>query len=163
MAFVRVIIALAIVGAVITPTLAKDIAVGDESGWKLNFDYQAWAEGKEFHIGDRLIFNYTKESHNVLKVDGVGFQQCAKPDGIEPLNSGNDVITLASPGKKWYICGVANHCASGMKLVINVTPNLGSSAPAPSPSSTPESAAVREMALTFFAGMISAFGIFMMI
>lgn len=54
MAFELVIIALAIVAAVITPTLAKDIIVGDESRWTLNFDYKAWAQGKEFHVGDRL-------------------------------------------------------------------------------------------------------------
>lgn len=108
------------------------------------------------------VFNYTKGSHNVLKVDGVGFQQCAKPDGVEPLISGNDVITLATTGKKWYICGVSNHCTSGMRLVINVTPELGSPAPAPSYNSNPGSAAVREMVPRFFAWMISAFGVFMM-
>ena len=23
-------------------------------GWTINFDYQAWAQGKEFHVGDTL-------------------------------------------------------------------------------------------------------------
>ena len=74
------------------------------------------------------------------------------------------MITLASPGKKWYICGMDNHCASGMKLAVDVTtPDLGSPASAPAPSSNPGSAAVRKMAPTFFAWIIAAFGAFLMV
>lgn len=35
-------------------TMAKDIIVGDDNGWKLNFDYQAWAKDKVFKVGDTL-------------------------------------------------------------------------------------------------------------
>ncbi|KAF6144438.1 hypothetical protein GIB67_024665, partial [Kingdonia uniflora] len=51
----------------------------------------------------------------------------------------NDVITLATPRKKWYICGVGKHCEVGdHKLVITVLPEVTS--PAPSPQSlTPTS------------------------
>lgn len=35
-------------------TLAKEFIVGDESGWRIGFNYQAWAEGKEFRVGDKL-------------------------------------------------------------------------------------------------------------
>lgn len=34
--------------------MAKDIVVGDDSGWKLDFDYQAWAKDKVFQVGDTL-------------------------------------------------------------------------------------------------------------
>lgn len=34
--------------------MAKDIIVGDNDGWKLNFDYQAWAKDKVFQVGDTL-------------------------------------------------------------------------------------------------------------
>ena len=43
--------------AVIAPTITawgKVHIVGDDAGWKLNFDYQAWAYGKTFHVGDKL-------------------------------------------------------------------------------------------------------------
>lgn len=43
---------LATFGPIITS--AKDFIVGDQSGWTVGFDYQAWAAGKEFHIGDKL-------------------------------------------------------------------------------------------------------------
>ncbi|KAF5205889.1 mavicyanin-like, partial [Thalictrum thalictroides] len=34
--------------------LAKLFVVGDETGWTIGFDYQGWANGKEFHVGDQL-------------------------------------------------------------------------------------------------------------
>ncbi|KAM7529907.1 hypothetical protein LguiB_033317 [Lonicera macranthoides] len=49
---------------------------------------------------------------------------------------GNDMIVLATPGRKWYICGVGQHCAvGGQKLVINVNPaGLMATTPSVSPS-----------------------------
>lgn len=45
-----------IIFAIAFPALvsAKEFTVGDKKGWTINFDYQAWAKGKEFHVGDRL-------------------------------------------------------------------------------------------------------------
>ncbi|XP_059658379.1 blue copper protein-like [Cornus florida] len=102
---------------------AKKFIVGDDNGWTPYFNYQAWAEGKKFVVGDKLVFNYPVGAHNVFKVNGTGFQECIKPPLSEALTTGNDVITLATPGRKWYICGVAKHCAVGnQKLVITVLP-----------------------------------------
>ncbi|KAK4398120.1 UNVERIFIED_CONTAM: Lamin-like protein [Sesamum radiatum] len=118
------------------PAFATDYVVGDESGWTLGVNYTAWAEGKEFYVGDRLIFQYAEGVHNVYKVNGTAFQQCTVPPPSEALSSGSDVITLAAAGRKWYICGVGNHCASGMKLVITVASSVApASAPAPGPTS----------------------------
>nr|XP_043630485.1 blue copper protein-like [Erigeron canadensis] len=126
---------------------ATQFIVGDDYGWTLNFDYQAWAKGKEFVVGDKIVFKYPYGKHNVYKVDGNGFQRCVASATNESLSSGYDVITLATPGRKWYICGIGNHCVSGgMKLVIDVTPQWTPAptiapsasfplAPAPGPSS----------------------------
>ncbi|KAD6453476.1 hypothetical protein R6Q59_015360 [Mikania micrantha] len=114
----------------------KVFIVGDDSGWTLNFDYQTWAMGKEFVVGDTLVFIYSAGAHNVYKVNGTDFQQCNIPVSSVPLVSGYDVVTLTTPGKKWYICGVGTHCKTGgMKLVINVLPKSTYS-PAPSPWSS---------------------------
>ncbi|KAK9927401.1 hypothetical protein M0R45_024585 [Rubus argutus] len=87
-----------------------------------------------FFVGDNLVFNYQEGVHNVLKVNGTGFKQCAAPAGTVPLTSGNDVINLSTPGRKWYICGAPNHCAvGGQKLAITVMPS--SFAPGASPVS----------------------------
>ncbi|KAG8374812.1 hypothetical protein BUALT_Bualt10G0034500 [Buddleja alternifolia] len=127
------IIVVAIAGA---PAFATDYVVGDDAGWTLGVNYTAWAQGKQFYVGDRLIFKYGVGAHNVYKVNGTAFQQCMVPSPSESLSSGNDVITLTTSGRKWYICGVGSgtHCASGMKLVITVTYWSLSPVPAPAPA-----------------------------
>ncbi|KAJ6854915.1 mavicyanin [Populus alba x Populus x berolinensis] len=112
------LIALALVTIFLpTLTMAAEHIVGDDQGWTINFNYTR-ASGKVFHVGDTLVFNY-KPPHNLFKVDGAGFKDCAATG--EPIASGNDIITVSSPGKKWYICGYGKHCSElGQKLVINV-------------------------------------------
>ncbi|KAI3727547.1 hypothetical protein L6452_16163 [Arctium lappa] len=127
------IIFIATLVALATLISATEYTVGDENGWTLDFDYQTWVQGKHFFVGDKLVFNYPSGKHNVLRVNGTSFQQCIMSSSNEALTSGNDVITLLSPGRKWYICGVGKHCElRNMKLVINVE----SMSPAPSPSTS---------------------------
>ncbi|XVF51608.1 hypothetical protein PTKIN_Ptkin04bG0197900 [Pterospermum kingtungense] len=147
------IIAAVVAFSAIPSSLATEFVVGDDKGWSLDFDYQGWPAGKEFRVGDKLVFNYTPGVHNVLRVNGTEFQQCAAADNIVPLITGNDVITLATPGRKWYICGVAKHCAArNMKLNITVLSQAGSPSSAPIPNS-PTSAA-RGNAVSSFHGWI---------
>ncbi|KAH7514059.1 hypothetical protein FEM48_Zijuj11G0048300 [Ziziphus jujuba var. spinosa] len=146
MASPQLFIILAIAAIFIPSISAVEFVVGDDKGWTVNFDYQSWAQGKVFRVGDTLVFKYPQGAHNVLRVNGTGFQQCQAPEGTEALTSGNDVITLATPGRKWYICGVSRHCEVGnQKLLITVLPQqlspVYSPAPSPSPSSVPSSPA----------------------
>lgn len=97
----------------------------------------------------------------MLKVNGTGFQQCAAPAGTEALASGNDVITIATPGRKWYICGVSAHCVAGnQKLFITVLPAQVSS-PTSSPSLTPslESTATRSTTAATFGWIAGTVGL----
>ena len=34
--------------------MATEFTVGDDQGWTINFDYEAWAKEKVFHVGDKL-------------------------------------------------------------------------------------------------------------
>ena len=45
---------LAIVATLVPSILATEFVVGDDKGWTVNFDCQAWAQGKEFYVGDTL-------------------------------------------------------------------------------------------------------------
>ncbi|KAL9167346.1 hypothetical protein ABFS82_05G091000 [Erythranthe guttata] len=120
---ITMIIALAVAPA----AFATDYTVGDDSGWKLGVNYTEWAEGKNFRVGDTIMFMYKSGAHNVMKVNGSDFQKCASSNETAvPLTTGNDVIPLATPGKKWYICTVGEHCSKGMKLVITVSGAEGS-------------------------------------
>ncbi|KAM5572687.1 blue copper protein 1a-like [Rosa sericea] len=156
MASSKLFIVLAIL-AIVSPTiLATDFIVGDDKGWTINVDYQAWAQEKLFYVGDNLVFNYPEGAHNVLKVNGTGFQECAAPAGTVALTSGQDVINLATPGRKWYICGVSKHCEVGpQKLFITVMP----ASFAPSPSPTTSAATISSVNGARFAWMIIVIGI----
>ncbi|KAF6140214.1 hypothetical protein GIB67_000262 [Kingdonia uniflora] len=93
--------------------LANEVVVGDNSGWTIKFDYQVWAAGKEFHIGDKLVFKYPVGAHNVHKVNAANFQDCVAPLEAIPLAN----IAMSEVG--------------GQKLVITVLPEVGSPAPSP--------------------------------
>nr|KJB44409.1 hypothetical protein B456_007G251100 [Gossypium raimondii] len=150
MAIHRSLVIFAIV-ALKTPaiSLATDFVVGDDDRWKLGIKYEDWAKGKQFFVGDTLVFKYNATVHNVYKVKGDNFKSCTVPSN-NSLGSftGNDTIKLATTGNKWYICGVNGHCDGGMKLKITV---LDGTAPAPAPS-----AASTLLATNFqiFLGMI---------
>ncbi|KAL6327973.1 hypothetical protein AAG906_031317 [Vitis piasezkii] len=118
--------------------MATEFTIGDDQGWTINFDYEAWAKEKVFHVGDKLVFKYTAGRHNVFKVNGTAFTNCTIPPANEAITTGNDVITLATLGRKWYICGVNDHCANyGQKLVITVLEESASPAPALSNPTAP--------------------------
>ncbi|XVE64959.1 hypothetical protein DITRI_Ditri07aG0143500 [Diplodiscus trichospermus] len=137
-------------------SLATEFVVGDDKEWSLDFDYQGWAAGKEFRVGDKLVFKYTSGVHNVFRVNGTEFQQCQAADNAVPLTTGNDVITLATPGRKWYICGVARHCtARNMKLNITVLSQVGSPSSAPTPTPSTSSSSEKGNAASKFYGWIA--------
>ncbi|WCJ43595.1 Blue copper protein [Euphorbia peplus] len=145
--------------AIILPAvaMATEYVVGDAEGWKVGPDYTKWAADKMFMVGDTLVFKY-QSPHNVYKVDGVGFKDC-KPSG-DLLNTGNDTITLAKPGKKWYICGYLDHCSKGQKLVIDVMAN----GPMPSPGPASPSSGYRLMSISsYYKIVVTAFLGFMAI
>ncbi|KAL8208476.1 hypothetical protein R6Q57_007888 [Mikania cordata] len=97
----------------------KVYLVGDCKGWCPNFDYKAWVTGKDFYMGDQLVFNYTKGQHNVIKVDEAALKQCNLPaDPNEAMESGYDVVTLTAMGGIGFTSGVGKDCESGMKLFL---------------------------------------------
>ncbi|KAL2333290.1 hypothetical protein Fmac_014503 [Flemingia macrophylla] len=136
MALSPFVITLVVIATIFLPSIAmaKEIVVGGDHGWTIGFDYAAWAADKTFQVGDTLVFNYDVGKHNVFKVNGTLFLSCTVPPASEALSTGSDRIVLATPGRKWYICGVAGHCSAGQKLVITVQPQTQSPTLPPSPA-----------------------------
>uniref|UniRef100_A0A1D1XKN9 Blue copper protein n=1 Tax=Anthurium amnicola TaxID=1678845 RepID=A0A1D1XKN9_9ARAE len=128
-----VIVGVVAVGVLLPAVTAMDYMVGEGDGWRPGYNYTYWTMGKEFRVGDSLVFMYPKGKHNVYKVTGPEFKDCTVPNNGPALDSGSDTVHLATEGKKWYLCGVKDHCKKGQKLVINVLAALPA-APAPSPS-----------------------------
>jgi hypothetical protein len=117
--------------AILVPSiLGTEFMVGDDKGWTMNYDYQNWAKGKEFHVGDKLI-NFSVQ-FIITHWECTLLLKLMARAGNETLTSGNDVIPLETAGNKWYICGVAKHCEAGnQKLTITVSENNSSAAFAP--------------------------------
>ncbi|WVZ15888.1 hypothetical protein V8G54_013454 [Vigna mungo] len=99
----------------------ENYIVGDSYGWIDFVDFNNWCYGKEFHVGDVLVFNYDSSQHNVLQVDSTVYESCIKDSYMKRFTSGNDSVILEKGGA-WFICGVDDHCENGQKLHINVTP-----------------------------------------
>ncbi|KAK8937252.1 hypothetical protein KSP39_PZI012529 [Platanthera zijinensis] len=124
-------IAVAVLPAIVSVE-ATNFLVGEDDGWSLGVNFAEWAEGKQFKVGDTLVFQYKAVEHDVFSVSESDFNSCTAPVSIQHLLPDTYEITLTSPGRKWYICGKGNHCQSGMKLSIDVIAETD--APSPSPA-----------------------------
>ncbi|KAI4352030.1 hypothetical protein L6164_006320 [Bauhinia variegata] len=96
--------------------------VGDTYGWTDSTNFSSWTAGKEFHVGDLLVFNYDNMVHNVLQVNSTAYEGCIKDTYAEKFDGGNDTLLLSEVGKYWFICGVSDHCENGQKLGIVAIP-----------------------------------------
>ncbi|XP_051230172.1 chemocyanin-like [Lolium perenne] len=115
---VTVVVALLLVCVLFNARVADSAVynVGDSSGWSFNTD--SWSTGKRFKAGDVLVFKYDATAHDVVAVSAAGYRACAKPaSGARVYKSGADRVTLAR-GTNYFICSIAGHCQSGMKIAV---------------------------------------------
>ncbi|KAH9324903.1 hypothetical protein KI387_005081 [Taxus chinensis] len=145
-----------------TTVEARDIIVGDDSGWTLNgFNYTAWAQGQKFAVGDNLVFKYDSALHDVYMVGGIAFKNCSTEKKLASFNTGNDIVPLSMAGNMWFLCSVSGHCENGMKFKITVVAAETSDTPTESPTATPPttggapslSSAASTFILLIFAGL----------
>ncbi|CAN6214553.1 unnamed protein product [Urochloa humidicola] len=115
---------------------ATKYTVGDASGWTTTGDYATWASGKKFKLGDTLVFNYAGGAHTVDEVSAADYAACSSSKALSSDSAGSTTVTLKTAGKHYFICGVAGHCSSGMKLVVDVAA-AKAAAPAPAPAVAP--------------------------
>ncbi|CAN4104825.1 unnamed protein product [Withania somnifera] len=133
----RILMSLAAIGNLLGSAMATNYTVGSPNGgWDQSTDVQAWAASRTFFVGDNLIFSYAL-SHSVLEVTKAGFESCQITSPLAIYTGGMTVITLASVGKRYFICGTGGHChVGGMKLEINILAKTSPPPPA-KPASTP--------------------------
>ncbi|CAL1414718.1 unnamed protein product [Linum trigynum] len=116
--------------------------VGDSFGWNIPTSgasqFQNWAAGKDFMVGDILVFNYTAGAHNVAEVTSDAFTACTTVNPISLDSNPPSRITLTTAGEHFYLCAIPGHCSAGQQLSINVS-GAGSTSPSPSGSTTPSS------------------------
>ncbi|KAG6537890.1 blue copper protein 1a-like [Zingiber officinale] len=143
---------LAIATVMVPVAMAADIVVGDDNGWRQDFNYTEWAANNMFMLGDNLVFKYDRAIHSVVAVGGDDFRTCNVSNGaIRRFDSGNDVIQLNTTGKRWYVCGVVEHCINGQKLAIEVLPAMS-----PPPNSSTSNQVMSHAYQTLMAVLIAA-------
>ncbi|GMY07396.1 uclacyanin 1 [Fagus crenata] len=97
--------------------------VGRSFGWRIPANisfYQDWAKPKNFTAGDKLVFLYTTDLHNVLEVKKEDYDACTHKHVINKYDSGPTIFEVTKPGDHYFICGLKNNCQSGQKLSISV-------------------------------------------
>ncbi|XP_076916461.1 mavicyanin-like [Bidens hawaiensis] len=102
-------------------TEAKEYFVGDDKGWEQHVDYKAWAAGKDFRVGDMLVFELKHINHNILVVDEDGYNRCCGASRVVDVRQvGKHPIVLTYPGTFGFISNVADDCPNGMKILVTV-------------------------------------------
>lgn len=101
---------------------ATTYEVGDSDGWTTKKDsYYHWAEDKEFHVGDSLIFEYDHDYNDATQVSGaLEYELCDSSSNKTVYNTGYDVVTLTELGFHYFITSNHARCESGQKLHVLV-------------------------------------------
>ncbi|CAL9114628.1 unnamed protein product, partial [Musa textilis] len=127
----RALMAVAIMAAMAGFARGRNYVVGAPTGgWDISTNYTLWASTKTFYPGDTLTFLYGS-SHDVLEVTSVAYGSCGAPSNpISSDKSGNTTVALKAAGTRYFICGTAGHCRSGMKMAVRSLVGLAAALPA---------------------------------
>ncbi|CAK9187051.1 unnamed protein product [Ilex paraguariensis] len=132
------LMSLATAALIINGAMATNYTVGGPNrGWDTSSKLQSWATSQTFLVGDNLDFQYTP-NHDVLEVSKADYDSCTGSNPLQSYSGGTTTIPLASPGKRYFICGTSGHCSQGMKVEIDTL--AASTPPAASPNNPPTAA-----------------------
>ncbi|KAK1432684.1 hypothetical protein QVD17_09582 [Tagetes erecta] len=119
--------------------LAEQHVVGGKQGWDESTDFDSWASGQTFKVGDTLIFKYSP-MHNVAELGSESaYKSCDVGSATNSMSDGNSVVKLTKVGTRYFACGTTGHCDQGMKVKITTVSASSDSSPSSSSSSTPTS------------------------
>ncbi|XP_071731270.1 basic blue protein-like [Rutidosis leptorrhynchoides] len=131
---------------VMSLTLLKQISaeqhvVGGKQGWDESTDFDTWASGETFKVGDTLVFKYSP-MHSVAELGSESdYKKCNVGSATNSMSDGNSVVKLTKAGTRYFACGTSGHCGQGMKVKITtVSSGSSSSSSSPSPSSSSSNA-----------------------
>lgn len=82
------------------------------------------------------MFNYGG-SHSVDEVKEADYTACSSSSVIKSHTGGTTSIPLSAVGPRYFICSTIGHCASGMKLQVNVLAANSTQNPTPTPTANP--------------------------
>ncbi|KAJ3682138.1 hypothetical protein LUZ60_014711 [Juncus effusus] len=105
--------------------ICEQYKVGDLDSWGIPPSsrpnvYSLWSQAHKFHLGDSLLFLYPPSEDSVIQVTEKAYNSCAVSDPIMKMEDGNSVYNLTTPGRFYFISGIAAHCLKNQKLAIDV-------------------------------------------
>jgi hypothetical protein len=87
--------------------------------WKLIARLLAWFAAFQYGAG-----------HSVLEVSEADHSACSTSNPLRTHDGDSSTtVPLTKPGTRYFICGAAGHCASGMKLAVTVSDGGATSSP----------------------------------
>jgi len=81
---------------------------------------------------------YAGGAHTVDEVSAADYASCSSSNALSSDSAGSTTVTLKTAGKHYFICGVAGHCSSGMKLAVYLA---AAAAPEPALATTSDASA----------------------
>ncbi|KAG7584143.1 Phytocyanin domain [Arabidopsis suecica] len=104
----------------------KIYKVGDSRGWSVynSYYYYKWSEGKQFHVGDTLFFEYNKYLNDVREISNdLDFKSCEPNSTVAVYKTGHDLVKLTKPGVYYFVSLKTGLCQAGIKLQVTVQPS----------------------------------------
>ncbi|KAJ9562583.1 hypothetical protein OSB04_007743, partial [Centaurea solstitialis] len=136
--------------------LAEQHVVGGKQGWDESTDFDSWASGQTFKVGDTLVFKYSP-MHSVAELGSESeYKKCDVGAAANSMSDGNSVVKLTKAGTRYFACGTAGHCDQGMKVKITTVSgsSSGSSTSSSNAAPTTDSGATNIAGSFVFAAIV---------
>ncbi|KAL8231642.1 hypothetical protein R6Q57_001420 [Mikania cordata] len=143
--------------------LAEQHVVGGKQGWDESTDFDSWASGQTFRVGDTLVFKYSP-LHNVAELGSESdYKNCDVGSATNSMSDGNSVVKLTKEGTRYFACATSGHCAQGMKLKITTVSSSSPSSSTTTSSSTPTSTSTSTSGATCASDLFALVAAFLVI
>ncbi|KAL3519386.1 hypothetical protein ACH5RR_017535 [Cinchona calisaya] len=136
--------------------------VGDDKGWAPSTDLVSWFTGRVFRVGDKIWFAYPATEESIMELQtSEEFYSCDLSNPIRMYTKGLDKVSLDSEGVRFFTSGNSENCKNGLKLPVNVQPQVKNEMLAAAPTTPSASPHFTELSFTalFVALALSYMGI----
>ncbi|XP_010928884.1 mavicyanin isoform X1 [Elaeis guineensis] len=102
-----------------------DHVVGGDQGWDAASDVAAWSTDRVFRVGDNIWFTYSASRESIIRLGSKEeFESCELSNPIKMYTSGLDRVRLDGAGALYFSSGKLENCQNGLKLHVQVVPQV---------------------------------------
>ncbi|KAG1364258.1 uclacyanin 1 [Cocos nucifera] len=102
-----------------------DHVVGGDQGWDAASDVAAWSTNRVFMVGDNIWFTYSASQESIIQLGSKEeFESCELSNPIRVYTSGLDRVRLDGAGARYFSSGKLENCRNGLKLHVQVVPQV---------------------------------------